>query len=130
MHAVQPPQPRHVMKRDVLAVDHEIEHEEAKQGGEREPQSEDVKEAEAVAGGQERDADRRGRDEQSHQQGVDHEDSEIAGPAHDPADAEPPPRRQHFPHGHDREDANKGGETDGKLRGDGHDKSRRETCRL
>jgi len=80
-----------------------FEHQEAQQGRDRQPQAGDVKQAPAAAGGEQRGADRRRRNENPHADDADQQDTEIIRPTPVAAGDQRTARRADFPQRHRRE---------------------------
>ena len=107
MHAVQPPQHRHLVEDNVLSIDDEIEDQKAQHRGKRERQCGEMEESPSAPGREQRGAYRRGRNEDAHREHIDDENAEIVRPARRAADRPRAARGQELPPGHDREDEGK-----------------------
>ena len=83
----------------------------------REPagHGQDVEQSPAVLLGEQRHADRGGREDKADEQSVEHDDAEIARPAPAAAECLLPARRQQFPKRHGGEDAGKAAQADSGL---------------
>ena len=77
MHAVQPPQHRHLVEHNVLSIDDEIEDQKAQHRGERGRQPGEMEQPPSALGREQRRAHRRGRNEDAHREHIDDEDAEI-----------------------------------------------------
>ena len=97
MHHVQPPQSGHRVKRDVLAVDHEVERHHRQHDLDPERPLQGVEQSPPERAGRHRDACRRDRKHEPHQCGVDNDDPDVARPPHGPRHAQRTARRRKFP---------------------------------
>ena len=117
VHPVQTPQPRRMMEGDVLEIDRQVEHEEAKQRRDRQPQIEKMEQADALPRRIERGAHRRPGEQEPHQQRIGHDDAEDEARHRVSADhvGPDPDPRQHSGDGAEPERHHRGRRTAGRV---------------
>src|SRR2546423_87411 len=103
------------MERHMLGVDRKVQREKAEQRFEPRRPRRNVEQAPAALRGDHRHADRRDRNEQPHQQRIQHQNAEIARPAARAADRHGASRRQHFPQRQHQKDAQRGPDADDQF---------------
>jgi len=113
VHGVQAPQGRDGMKHDVLEVDCEIERHDRGQDLEPAGQHDVVEQTPAALGGDYREPDGRYREEQAKQDGVEHDDADVARPAPPFRDRQNAAWRSQFPQRHRGENAQEGDQANG-----------------
>ena len=115
MHAVQPPQHRHLVEHNVLSINDEIKDQKAQYRGEAGRQPGEMEQPPSALGREQRRAHRRSRNEDAHRDHIDDEDAEIVGPARRAADRPRAARRHKLPPRHGREDQGKAGDSNQEL---------------
>jgi hypothetical protein len=115
MHAVQPPQHRHLVEHNVLSINDEIKDQKAQYRGEGGRQPGEMEQPPSALGREQRRAHRRSRNEDAHRDHIEDEDAEIVRPARRAADRPRAPRGHKLPPCHGREDQGKAGDSNQEL---------------
>ncbi len=105
VHAVQPPQRRHRVKKNVLQVDGQIEQDHSEHDRCPGGQIERREQAPAAGLGEQGDADGGYREEEAHEERVERNDADVARPAAPAADPLPAAGGKYLPRGHERKHA-------------------------
>ena len=97
VHAMQPPQQGDGVEQHVLGVDDQVEQDDGNEDRQPIRDRDHVQHSPAIGFGDQREPDRRSREQDSHQHGVDHHHPDIARPAPPPADRRLAARRKQLP---------------------------------
>jgi hypothetical protein len=115
VHAVQSPEPRHGMKGHVLGVDEQIEQEHGCRNGKPGRDVDKVEQTPTLRLSDKGHSHRRKREQQAHDDGVQHNKAEIVRPAEKAPHRLCSPRRQHLPYDHQQQHAQEAAQPDDRL---------------